>query len=180
MANKPHITVEELRRIVSYDEVTGIFTWLSRPLSRFGGKYPKRTHASWNSKNAGNRADKIHHTGYYYVKIDNIRYSAHRLAWLYVHGFDAPQEIDHINCISSDNRIINLRLASHAENGRNKTSSRTHSPYRGIAKSKNKWKAQISISGKRLYLGLYNTPEEAHKSYIEASRKYHGKFGRID
>jgi hypothetical protein len=58
--------------------------------------------------------------GYVYIMVRGRMYAAHRLAWLYVHGEFPKDEIDHINRIRGDNRICNLREATHKENCRNR------------------------------------------------------------
>jgi hypothetical protein len=42
-----------------------------------------------------------------------------------------------------------------------------------------RWMAQIRVDNKRIYLGLFATPEAAGAAYAEASKLYHGEFGRI-
>ena len=37
--------------------------------------------------------------------------------------------------------------------------------YRGISKNRNRWKARIAISGNRINLGAFGTPEEAALAY---------------
>lgn len=59
---------------------------------------------------------KGHHSGYVTIYIDGIGYSAHRLAWVYVHGTEPIGDIDHINRNRSDNRIENLRNITRQEN----------------------------------------------------------------
>lgn len=57
--------------------------------------------------------------GYRRIKIAGTTYYAHRLAWLYTYG-EWPGEIDHKNQKKADNRITNLRDATHSQNQRNK------------------------------------------------------------
>ena len=40
--------------------------------------------------------------------------------------------------------------------------------YDGKRSGKNKWRARITIDGKRIHLGRYPTPEKAHEAYVEA------------
>lgn len=90
-------------------------------------------------------------------------------------------EIDHISGNTLDNRRINLRRCSHAENQRNQRRRRDNrTGFKGVSyhKASGKYQAQITVSGKQLALGLYKTPEEAHAAYCEASAKYHREFGR--
>jgi len=57
--------------------------------------------------------------GYKKVKINRKSYAQSRVVFMMHYGF-LPKEIDHINCIRTDNRIENLRPASTIENGQNK------------------------------------------------------------
>jgi hypothetical protein len=108
---------------------------------------------------------------------------AHRLAWLWVHGRWPGCEIDHINSDGLDNRIQNLREATHAQNQRNQSKrSDNTSGLKGVSwhKRGKKWKAQICHMGKWHALGLYDCSEEAHKAYVAAAHRFHGEFARID
>ena len=48
-----------------------------------------------------------------------------------------------------------------------------------IDKDQNKWRARISFNNKSIHLGYFDTPEKAYEAYCEASKKYHGEYGRI-
>ena len=37
-----------------------------------------------------------------------------------------------------------------------------------------------ALNKKQIHLGYFNSPEEARDEYINASKKYHGEFGRVD
>lgn len=95
----------------------------------------------------------------------------------------SPNELtDHINGDGLDNRRSNLRLATPAQNPRNrKLQSNNTSGYRGVSLQPNgKWRARIKLNGKFIYLGTHATPEQAHEAYKVAAIKYHGEFARFD
>ena len=72
--------------------------------------------------------------------------------------------VDHINGNKSDYRLCNLRWATLSVNARNIKDRR---PFPGAYKLKNKWQAHIHVNGKRIYLGIYSSKEEASKRYKE-------------
>ena len=85
--------------------------------------------------------------------------------------------IDHINRISGDDRIGNLRLATHAQNMANsRRSLKNTSGYKGVSKQGNRYKADIRFNGRTVYLGRFDTPKEAHLAYCEFAKKYRGEF----
>lgn len=85
---------------------------------------------------------------------------------------------DHINRDRLDNRIENLRPCTKAQNSLNqKLRSDNKTGFKGVSKKGNKWIALIGLKKKRIYLGIFNSPEEASKAYVKASSLYHGEFG---
>lgn len=156
------LDAETLRTLLSYDPETGMFTWLKR---RNGVK-------SMTAGYTGN-------DGYVSIRINAKLYKAHRLAWLYVNGTWPEHHIDHANGVASDNRIANLRVATHAENLRNRGMNKNNrSGYKGVhwhCRNK-KWRAQIDINGKRCVLGYFESPEAAHNAYAEKAKSLHGEF----
>lgn len=91
--------------------------------------------------------------------------------------------VDHINGNILDNRRENLRICTNAENIRNQKRNITNtSGYKGVSWNKRygKWVAFICFNGKNKNLGSFSTAEQAHKTYCEASSKYHGEFGRVE
>ena len=90
---------------------------------------------------------------------------------------------DHINGDTLDNRRCNLRKCTVAENTQNaKIHKNNTTGYKGVHlhKPTNKYVARIGINNMRILLGYFNTAEEAYAAYCEASKKYHGDFGRIE
>ncbi len=83
---------------------------------------------------------------------------------------------DHINRIRLDNRKSNLRYCTSLENSRN-TNVRKDSTtgLKGVLAlgGKRGFTGTIQIKGKRIHLGVFNTPQEAHEAYLKAVKKYH-------
>lgn len=94
--------------------------------------------------------------------------------------------VDHINHDGLDNRRCNLRPATHAENRRNmlKRTMRSGRPslsqYKGVAPKRQKWRAQIVVDRKEIYLGVFSSEEEAAHAYDKAARQYHGEFALLN
>jgi hypothetical protein len=93
------------------------------------------------------------------------------------------EQVDHIDGDGLNNTRSNLRLASSAQNMRNRRKRpNTRSALKGISwnKRRQKWHASIFVDGRSINLGLYQAPEEAHAAYCEAAKKYHREFARMD
>ena len=158
---KEIITQKRLKEALHYDPCAGIFI---NKITR-GPRAIKGSVAGWVGTN-----------GYIIINIDGLRYKSHRLAWLYITGKWPDNEIDHINHIVSDNRFINLRSATRAENNRNMPIQKNNtSGFTGVVwhKQANKWQAQISINRKNKSLGLFDIINDA----IEAREKANIKYG---
>jgi hypothetical protein len=81
---------------------------------------------------------------------------------------DLPEEIDHINADKTDNRFSNLRIATRA------------SGVKGVYKFRNKFKAQMWLDNKPVYLGLFDTLEEAKSAHEKAYKELYGEYARIE
>lgn len=118
---------------------------------------------------SGSKAGCTRKDGYVVVSYKDRSHLAHRIIYEMHYG-DIPDglSVDHINRISSDNRIENLRAVTHQENHFNRKAKGC-----SYAKSKGKWKSYIVIDNKYNHLGYYNTEEEAEKAYQEAKDEFH-------
>ena len=77
--------------------------------------------------------------------------------------------VDHINKIKTDNRLENLQIITQRENiSRSIEKSLPLGVRKYITKSGTKYSSSIRIGNKRLVLGYFNTPEEAHQAYLAA------------
>lgn len=115
--------------------------------------------------------------GYYYVSLYGVRFLAHRLAWLLHYGEWPKYQIDHINHDKLDNRISNLRDVPPRVNNENrkKAQSQNKVGLRGVSRNShgNKWRARITVRGKEIIIGSFESAEKAHQAYLEAKRKLH-------
>jgi hypothetical protein len=109
---------------------------------------------------------------YLSVMIDGNHYQLSRLAWFYVHGVWPKNHIDHRNGDTHDNRILNLREATMSENKQN-LSGKSGSLGTTWCSHSNKWKAQIKVNGKTIYLGIFKTREAAYSAYCASKMKIH-------
>jgi len=156
------MNADELRATLNYDHLTGLFTWAVR---RKGGR------------GIGKKAGFIMSHGYVGICIGGRDYTAHRLAWLHVHGVWPTANIDHINGNRSDNRIANLRDVNQSVNMQNvyAPKSNNKSGYRGVSwhKQRNKFTARIKVDGKYRSLGLHDSAEAAAAAYMKSKRALH-------
>ena len=93
-----------------------------------------------------------------------------------------PEQVDHINGNTLDNRKSNLRIASLKQNTRNLTTKRkSKSGFRGVFRAPKNyvsrpWKAGIKHNNKNIHLGYFSTPEEAAKAFDKAAKELFGEF----
>jgi len=165
------ITQEQLKQLMHYDPLTGVFTWLERSVDLFP---LERVWKMWNTRYSGKEAGSLDKSGYLFARIISKAYRIHRLSWLYVFN-EWPIEIDHINHIKNDNRIENLRNVSRIINLQNQTMKKNNaSGFNGVCfdNERKKWRVQVSVSGKSIHLGRFNDIESAIKARNEANIKY--------
>jgi len=152
MRIKTNLTVDELKHFLTYDPTSGEFT-----RSVQVGPFKKNSVAG----------TKLN-TGYISIRVNGTYFQSHRLAWLYTYGVWPTGYIDHINHNKSDNRICNLRDVSWSENLHNLKSAKVSNKSRllGVSPYKNRWIAQIQKDKRKLHIGVFDTPEEAHAAYV--------------
>lgn len=80
---------------------------------------------------------------------------------------------DHINRDRLDNRRINLRIVTNAQNEQNKSKRKEGaSRFRGVQPNNGKWTASVTANGKRMHLGSFSTEEEAGAAALKGRMKF--------
>ena len=158
--SKPLPPLEFLQEKLSYCPETGVLTWKvgNGCLVKAGDK-------------AGTTAD-----GYTRIGLKGRVYKAHRLAWKLHYGTDPVGQVDHRNGNGFDNRISNLREATHSQNMWNQAR-----PDKGVSfcgKQRKKWKALVAADNVTHRLGSFETKEEALEAVRAKREELHGEFAR--
>lgn len=184
MAMKPLPDQVLLRQLLDYDPETGLLTWKARtpemfPEGRWGSVYEAER---FNTAYAGQVALVHVHEGYFRGRLLGKDYFAHRIIWKWWHGTE-PDQIDHENHDTLDNRIANLRDVGCVENSQNTKLLRTNtSGCSGVvwhARDK-RWQASIRHGGKKRHLGLFARLEDAVRARREAEVRlgFHPNHGK--
>lgn len=144
------LTQARLQELLTYDPNTGVFVWQKRTSNRV---------------KLGHICSCLDKHGYIVIRLDGKLYKSHQLAWLYAYGVFA-KELDHINQIRNDNRLVNLRQATRSQQMHNAGPLKNNtSGVKGVSWDKRvrKWHARIWINGKCQCLGFFETLETAQK-----------------
>lgn len=173
------LTAEYVRARLGYDPETGTATWL--PL-------PGDEHAvtRWNAKWAGKPVGSFDADGYRRVKLLGDSFLLHRVIWLHVTGCWPKNEIDHHDLNKANNRWVNLRAATPAQNRTNRVAQRNNRlGVKGVTQTRSgKYAAHISLRAgekkKLLHLGTFGSLDEAKSAYAEHAVRTHGEFARVN
>lgn len=90
---------------------------------------------------------------------------------------------DHVNHDGLDNRRQNLRHATSSQNQLNRLPvSGGTSRYKGVSwvTREQKWRADIRIDSKRIYLGAFASEEEAARAYDAMAREKGGGYAYLN
>ena len=152
--------MELLRFYFSYDPVTGLLTWRNRPSQ---------------GVRAGDKAGCLRKTdGYLTVMLKRRTYYVHRICYALGSGCVPMFEVDHEDGNRTNNRFKNLRDTTVNQQNRRRVTKRNLVRVQGVTKAPSgRYKAYISLRGKTIYGGTYDTVEQAHDAYVELKRKHH-------
>jgi hypothetical protein len=120
----------------------------------------------------GNLITRKTSTGYVEIstkfKNKQLRLRTHQFGWYCVNK-QCVEQLDHINGVRDDNRISNIRAVTNQQNQWNRTKAKGYS----WDKNRNKWKSNIRLNNKTIFLGRYDNEEDARQAYLDAKEKYH-------
>jgi hypothetical protein len=132
-----------------------------------------------DGRRAGKAAGAISTShGYRNLNVEGKVYLAHRMIYLYCHGY-LPPVIDHIDTDKLNNRIENLRPATKEQNGYNaKLSKANTSGIKGVSwhKATQKWQVVLKVKKKHIWLGCYADVKDAEAAVKEHREQLHGEF----
>ncbi len=166
LSPKEKFSPEELRLLFRYEPETGLLFWRDDQF---------RSRIKAGSK-AGNRKPY----GYVRIQCKGEWLLAHRVAWAIHFGAWPKGCIDHANKDRGDNRICNLREASHEQNMRNRTANkRNPTGLKGVSQEGGSFRARITSGGVRHNLGSFSSAGAASAAYAEAASRLHGEFASI-
>ena len=170
MADKALPPPDALRQLLRYDPETGKLFWRERDGC-------KRFNTTWAGREAFTATNGY---GYKVGSVNNRGLLAHRVIWAMMTGAWPDDEIDHRDTDRQNNRFGNLRLATTAQNARNRNlRSDNLSGAKGVTRlPSGKWQARIMADGVAKFLGAFNCQTAAAIAYAKSSQTIHGDFGR--
>jgi hypothetical protein len=167
MKAKVFFTQETVRSALLYNPDTGLFCW------------PPYNADYLNKRAAGKAAGTADSHGRIIITLERKRTQASRLAWIYEYGeLSDDDQIDHINGDPADNRICNLRIATHSQNCANSVGYSKRGYPKGIEKVGHKYRARIMVNRRVRHLGYFFTEAEAIDAHRKASNEVWGEFAK--
>ena len=161
------LTQSRLKELLHYDPETGIFRWIVY-------RSPKCQ--------IGTIAGSYNPAGYHVIRIDYKQYQASILAWLYMTGEWPPQDTEHKDVNPSNTKWNNIRLCTQTQNNLNRKIGKTNTTgAKGVTMTRDgKYGARLQIYNRKIFLGNYDTLEEAKQAYGNAIKWYGGEFARTE
>jgi len=170
-------TLEYLKECFEYFPDSGKLVWSHRPENHF---VSSREHKRYCSTRLGKEAGRIRFDGYLELRLDYVYYGVHRIVYKLMTGEEPENFIDHINGDKSDNRWDNLREATSTQNNHNRKISKNNTTgYKGVSWNSHfgKYKSSIRVGeGRRIFLGYFDSLEEAKDSYNKAADQHHKEY----
>jgi len=156
------LTLGKVRELFDYNARNGELRWRVKPCKRMAAGVI-----------AGHKKKE---KGYRRVLIDGRLYQLHSVVWFWVYGEWPVGQIDHVNHITDDNRIENLRLADRTQQNANRQNTRPGRLKGAYFREWGRWQSKIVVRGRKIYLGTFDTEEEAHEAYGRAAREHFGEY----
>jgi hypothetical protein len=145
-----------------------------------GELYWKSKPSKYANIKIGDKAGRVHSTGYRILQLNGVKQKLHRVIFLMHHGY-LPAYIDHIDGNPLNNKVENLRPTTRSQNLCNtKLFINSKSGIKGVSwhTQSKKWYVQVRLKGKSVCQKLIDNLELAELVAIEARDKYHKEFAR--
>ncbi|MCO4880250.1 HNH endonuclease [Paraburkholderia caribensis] len=176
----PHL--DFLRECFEYEAHTGFLIWRKRPLHHFKSERGmKIMHKRLVGKRAGTPTKDGRRQIHITCGLMDLHVYTTNVIWALVHGEDIPRGlvVDHRDGNTDNERLENLRVATHAGNSQNSRSKKTAAGMRGICKVSTKYSVQFRINNattKFSFSRSFDTLEDARMCRRALEFKYHGKY----
>lgn len=158
---------------ITYDRLTGEFRYSLSSGNRKAGDF------AGTVCTVSKKAKAIK---YLKIFVDGRSQLAHRIVMEKMHGDISGKLVDHINGNTLDNRLDNLRLATHTENNKNAGfNPRSKTGINGVYVSFGRFYARITVNKKNIHLGSFGALFDAVCARKAALLRYgfHENHGRI-
>jgi hypothetical protein len=132
-----------------------------------------------SSNNQHQHVGSVNSSGYIQFEHFGKTVMLHRAIFeLHFGEIPAGMQIDHIDRNPLNNRIENLRLASQNQNQINSRIPKNNTTgFKGVLRTPNgKFQARLGFNGKKLYLDLFDTAEEANECVKNKTLELYGEF----
>lgn len=149
---------DELRRVLFYDTVTGVFTWIA----------PPKTHRFLMGKPVGS----LTYQGYIQFSFQGHKDYAHRWAWFYMTGEWPVETVDHRDRNKANNAWLNLRQLEAIGQQCNKDSKNIYRTSNG-----NPWRVILQRDGRKVNRA-FPTFCSAYHARMKAKGELHPEYER--
>ena len=151
--------IKTLKQVFNYDPLSGLFTRDGKPTGCLDRS-----------------------TGYVVLRYKCQKYYAHRIAFVCM-GLEVPDQVDHKDGVRSNNKWINLRESNNSKNSKNssmKSSNTSGSTGVYWSKRDQRWIGEVTIDGKKVYVGRSNYIEEITNKIMKyrAEKGFSSRHGK--
>ena len=102
---------------------------------------------------------------------------ARLVASAFLPNYRADLTVDHIDRVNTNNNVDNLRMATNSQNVKNKNRYRNNTTgATGVVFKRSRFEVNISVDKKKIYLGRFDSVQEAGDCYRAAALKFFGEF----
>ena len=126
----------------------------------------------WHAKSI-----RRNHRTIWYAAREIDRHGKRKVILMHREILSTDAEVDHKDRNGLNNRHVNLRPATHAQNIRNQR----RIGLKGIKSRPNgKWQARIRVNKQYVHLGTFETSQAAADAYDAAALTYFGEFAAVN